>query len=425
MTQRELPASPDIEAAVLSRLLLNPEQVGLASEGLTSESFSDPERRSIWLAMEKLAGLGRIVDVQTIAAELGWKSSRLSRCIEAPTGMERAPVEDYIAILKGTAFRRHAITKLQNVLEGAYTLDDPMDFMADLSSAVQSIGEQVSGGEELIDPATAAASYQAELTMRQGGQSRGLTYGIGDLDRLLQPARPGDMIVVAARPSIGKTAFAENVAESWSQQGEGPVLFASLEMSLMRLLDRAVARTADLDSDLIVRGALTDSQYDLARASAGEIANVGIWYLDDPSATTSSIRAAAARMKLLCGNRIGAIIIDYLQLLRDPGEQEVQRVTRISRAIKALALEFDCPVLVLSQLNRSVEAREDHRPRLHDLRESGAIEQDADVVIAISRTGNEATFAILKQRHGVSGTEASLRFDGPRVRWTDGWERYD
>jgi replicative DNA helicase len=223
------------------------------------------------------------------------------------------------------------------------------------------------------------------------------------------------MVIIAARPSVGKTALAESVADFWSTQAEHPILFASLEMGINQILDRTVSRYTGIPAQLIIRGQLNDQEFSKVESVMGKIEERRVWYLDDSFATTAAIRAACAKVRLMTGGLSG-VVVDYLSLLKDSGDQEVQRVTRISRNLKAIAREFNVPMLVLSQLNRAVEQREDKHPKLYDLRESGAIEQDADVVLGLSRTLGTPYMdvEVLKNRQGPLDM-VKLYFDPDRV----------
>lgn len=228
------------------------------------------------------------------------------------------------------------------------------------------------------------------------------------------------MIVLAARPSVGKTVLAEQIASHWGSIAPHPVLFATLEMDSDSLLDRRVSRMSSINGRDIIQGLMPAVETEQVLDAVGRTRSSGVWFLDDPYATTNVVRSSAARLKILSGG-ISAIVIDYLQLLKDPGDPEVTRVTRISRQIKALALEFRVPVLVLSQLSRASAQREDSHPKLHDLRESGAIEQDADRVLGLWRrdlTTIQADLEILKSRQGATGM-VYLDFDGQHFRFGD------
>ena len=248
----------------------------------------------------------------------------------------------------------------------------------------------------------------------------GLPYGIPHLDRFLQPAHGGDMVVVAARPSVGKTVLAEHIADAWAFESDLPVLFVSVEMSLGQLMDRAVSRWGGVPSSRIVRGIIDQSDRERIAGALEARQAVNLWYVDNPYAKTDTIRAAAAEVSMQAGG-IRAIIVDYMQLLKDSGDNDNQRIGRVSRNLKALAREYDCPMLVLSQLNRQSEYRDDGHPKLSDIRDSGAVEQDADVVLGLYRDkddpqlSHELDITILKNRQGPLA-RVTVPFDGDHVR---------
>jgi replicative DNA helicase len=421
-----LPGNAEAEVALLGRLLLEPRHIPLVAPRLQPADFFGEGSREIYEAMLRLSQASRVVDVTTLAAELGGSDLVESLAREVGPG-HHAPVDEYVTIIADSAFRRKVIGTLDGVIRRAYEPDrDRGTLMADLQDAVSRVTQGMAGGR-LVSPSEAIDVYERLLQERSQGRAVGIDYGIRALDELIQPAQGGDMIVLAARPSVGKTSLAESIADYWAAL-RPPVLFCSLEMSLSQLLDRAVIRATGIDAMKLIRGQIGGNDLELAETAAEARRNVGVWYLDDPVATTSTVRAEAARVKLMAGN-IGAIVIDYMQLLKDGGEQEVQRVTRISRNVKAIAREFDVPVLVLSQLSRAVESREDRHPKLHDLRESGAIEQDADVVLGMYRElgTRAADLDVLKNRFGQLGRiqldfdDSTLKFENPFTAVGGAW----
>ena len=221
---------------------------------------------------------------------------------------------------------------------------------------------------------------------------------------------------------MGKTTLAEHIADSWAYESDLPVLFISIEMSLGQLMDRAVSRWGGVPASHIVRGVLSPDDEARIGVALEARKSVNLWYVDNPYANTDTVRSAAAEVSIVAGG-IRAIIVDYLQLLKDAGENDNQRIGRISRNVKALAREYDCPVLVLSQLNRQAEYRDDPHPRLSDIRDSGAVEQDADVVLGLYRNrslddpmaGGELDIDILKNRQGPLA-RISVEFEGDFVR---------
>lgn len=404
-----LPHSEEAEAALVSRLLVDPRQVAVLSGRLSPDDFYVGVYRDAWAAMVRMSATHTPIDLVTLRAE-GVDITG----VDLVAG-SRAPVEEYAGIIRGLAFRRRAITNLERLTARVYEADDRQAVVSDIQATVTAIMEGVEDGR-LFNVAQAIELYEA-ATERRARQGSGLSYGIEPMDRLIQPAQGGDMIVIAGRPSMGKTALAETIADNWAWESPAPVMFVSLEMSLSQLMDRAIARTRGIDAQRVIRGLLNPDEQVMAREALDARRAVNIWYLDDPNATTASIRAAAAKVRLVYGG-LRAIVIDYLQLLTDAGDQEVQRVTRISRRVKAIAREFDVPVVALSQLRRFGPNEAARRPRLDDLRESGAIEQDADLVMALWGEGLDARdveLLILKNRQGMAEKTIYLSFDRSTV----------
>lgn len=274
------------------------------------------------------------------------------------------------------------------------------------------------GDGSMYDAPHAVTAYNAIRRERQL-HGVGLPYGIAALDRWLQPAHGGDMVVIAARPSIGKTVLAEHIADHWAFESDYPVMFVSIEMSLGQLMDRAVARWGGIPSSHIVRGILSQDEERQVETTLEARSAVNLWYVDNPYSTTHTIANAAAEIVMQAGG-IRGIIVDYLQLVKDKGDNDNQRIGHISRDFKALARKYDCPMLVLSQLNRQSEYRSDPHPRLSDIRDSGAVEQDADVVLGLSRDRRASDdglleIEILKNRQGPLAM-VNVEFDGTHVR---------
>jgi replicative DNA helicase len=273
---------------------------------------------------------------------------------------------------------------------------------------------------DVFDPHASAKGYIESLVQRQAGTDPGLVYGIPGMDQMLLPARRGRLILLAARPSVGKTAMAESIADSWATQGRGPVLFVSLEMDREELLDRAMARDTGVSAEKIARGRLDPKTLETVLEAASARSNGTIHYMDEGSITTARIRAAGARLKMMTEGELAGVIVDYTQLLEDRVDgNDNTRVAYISRALKQTAKALRCPVLAMSQLNRNIES-ERRRPRLSDLRDSGALEQDADVVMIMTGVPGEAerTVHILKQRQGRPG-ELHIAFDGRTMTWRE------
>lgn len=415
-----LPHSEPLEAALVARLLVDPAQLPVLAGRLDPEDFYVGSWRKAYSAMQKLSATHKVVDIEALRAAIGDDADELARRLGEITAAHRAPVEEYAAMVKDFAFRRRLISILSGFVRKAEDRGDREVLLAELHEAITQISEGMEDGA-LLSPGQAVDHYLKVMEDRARGERQGLDWGLRPLDEILLPARGGEMIILAARPSIGKTALAEQIASHWAKLGPHPVLFASLEMPTESLIDRTVARTSGLAGMDVIRGLLSEPQMAKVREALETLRVQGLpWYLDDSYATTGALRAASARVRLLAGG-LSAIVVDYLGLLKDPHDSEVTRVTRISRNLKAIAREFNVPMLVLSQLNRAAEAREDSHPRLQDLRDSGALEQDADRVLGLWRPDRASRIAdldVLKARQGITG-RIYLGYDGEHFRFTE------
>ncbi len=411
-----LPFDEALEGAVVARLFSDPAQLPVVSGSLAPADFYTPLWRKAYIAEQKLSDAGKAVDVVTLGMEIG---DDIERVQERVRDAGRAPVEDYVTLLRGFAFRRRMISARDTLSHRASEERDGDKLLSELHDAVVKISQGYEDGA-LISPDKAADAYARTLAERAIGARPGLEWPLSTLADLLQPATGGELILVAARPSVGKTVLLEQLADGWAAQSPHPILFASLEMSLDQLFDRAISRATGLPAAQVIRGVLTKEAAVSVNTAVNDRRRVDIWYLDDPFATTNAVRAAAAKVRLLAGGLSG-IVVDYIQLLKDRQDlPEVQRVTGISRTLKAIAREFEVPLVAASQLNRLSEHREDKRPKLSDLRESGALEQDADRVLALSGPLDQPRrhLEVLKARQGRLG-HAELIFDGVHVRFRD------
>lgn len=366
----------EIESVLIARLLIEPDHIPGLAGSLNASDFLHQQSARTWAAMQRLASEGRPIDIAVIRSE-GVDPGEPTRIL---TSAHTAPVEEYAALIRRAAYKRRVEASLSSLSDRVHHLDDP----ADITNAIQSTVSHV-----LSDPADAGEVVSLSSIVEEGRKG-GLAYGIPPLDAVVQPAEGGNVIVVAGRPSIGKTAIAQTIAESWAFESPSPVLFVSLEMSAGELLKRALKHRDRSDLD-----AYNLRVYDEARA------------------TTALVRAQMSRLRLRHGS-VRALVVDYLQLLKDKGEPENIRVARMSGEIKAIAREFECPALLLSQLNRNSEGRADGRPRLNDLRDSGAVEQDADLVFGLWRERRNSPYIDvlgLKNRHGASDWTVRLTFD--------------
>jgi len=403
-------ATQKAEAAIISALLVDPTQIPVLAGTLEPEDFGSAHLRATYAAMLALGQDGKRVDAVTLRS----RGIDVSDIVLHGGGVN---LTEYAEIVKEGRFRRTVGGYLDSVQRMIENDGGQMDIMASLSTLAQAVALEASDGRTYDAPR--AISAYTELRRERKLMGVGLPYGIQQLDRFLQPAHGGDMVVVAARPSIGKSVLAEHVADHWAFEADYPVMFVSIEMSLGQLMDRAVSRWGGIPSSHIVRGILSPEEEHLIDVTLETRQSVNLWYVDNPYATTDTVRASAAEISMQTGGLRG-IVIDYLQLLGDKGDNDNQRIGRVSRNLKALAREYDCPILVLSQLNRQSEYRPDPHPRLSDIRDSGAVEQDADVVLGLyrdraSEDGGMLEIDILKNRQGPLA-RVDVEFDGSHVR---------
>ncbi|AEH50471.1 replicative DNA helicase [Pseudothermotoga thermarum] len=424
-----MPHNLEAEEAVIGSILIDPSVVNDVMEILRSDDFSSQKHRAIFTAMERLYERGEPIDVLTVCEELK-KTGRMklvgseidvARIAEAvPTS---ANVLYYAQIVRDKAILRSLIEAGRRIEEMAREerevdeiLDQAERIVFDIAESratrtYEHIGAIMHQVFENLEELRTRAS-----TVEPGAVVSGLPTGLKSLDRQTTGFHKSDLVVVAARPSVGKTAFALTIAKNMAVKFNIPVGIFSLEMSKEQLAQRLLCSEAHVDLHKLRTGYLTNEEWNRLTIAASNLYKANIIVDDEPSLDPRTLRAKARRMKR--EYNVEAIFVDYLQLMHIRGknaESRQQEISEISRSLKLLARELDIVVVALSQLSRAVETREDKRPRLSDLRESGAIEQDADTVIFIYREEyykktekihepHEAEIIIGKQRNGPIGT---------------------
>jgi replicative DNA helicase len=420
---RVLPHSLEAERSVLGAILLRNEGLDEAAERLTPADFYRQAHRTVYGAMLSLAERREAIDLITVREELGTEGlnaiggpAYLAKLVD---GVPRSTnVSHYAEIVKEKATRRAVIAAAQDVLESAYDTDLSADDV--VNAAEQRFfrideSEQrggLMGGAQLVD------EIMPMLQALMSGERRGITgvpSGFGDLDALTTGFQPGDLILVAARPSVGKSAWVSDVSRhlAISAAHVGNVGFWSVEMSRQSLTLRNIVAQARVDGLRLRSGYVSTSDYQAILRAAEQIRNSKLFIDDSSGLRPMELRSKARRFAATQG--LSLIIIDYLQLMRaDKGEHYENRnieVAGISRSLKAIAKELQVPVIAVSQLTREVEKRADKRPNLGDLRDSGSLEQDADMVLFLHRDGyydrdadqGKAECIIAKQRNGPTG----------------------
>jgi len=427
LSARQTPWSEEAEQAVLGAMLLDPDAALKAVELLDDEAFYRDAHRRIFRTMTRVVERNDVVDPVVLREELMRTGD-----LEAAGGTDyiaelldvvptAANVEYHARIVRDKALRRRLIQAGTEIVQTAY--EGPQDVDALIDGAEQRVFE-VSfqrGTQELVRIKELMWRTMERIEARHRGDEsvRGVPSGFPDLDSKTNGFQRSDLIIVAARPSMGKTAFCLNVAANSALEHNVPTAVFSLEMSRDQLVERLLASESFVDLQRLRSGNLRDDDYPKMSRAAGLLGTAPIWVDDTPALTLLELRSKARRLK--AEHDIGLMVVDYLQLLRGPSKTESRQeeISFISRSLKALARELDTPVIALSQLSRAPEQRGgDRRPMLSDLRDSGAIEQDADLVMFIYRaemypslmerdaaaSEGVAELILAKHRNGPTGT---------------------
>lgn len=431
-TPKVLPHSVDAEKSVLGAILIDKDAVNIVSEFLLPKDFYDPSNALIYEAMLELYNQRKAIDLLTVRNYLKKKkgfdkveSDYFTELIETvPTA---ANVEHYGRIIKEASIKRALVHAGVEISEAGY--DEKKDVKEIIDKAETTVfaisqGSITRGFIPIKDTLTESFDRIDELH-KSGEGLRGVRTGFIELDKVLSGFQKANLIILAARPGQGKTAITLNMAQYISTQEKKSVAIFSLEMSKEELVDRFLVAQADVDAWRLKTGKLSEDDFTKLSEAMGELAEAPIFIDDTPGLSLAEMRSKARRLHM--EHNLGLIIVDYLQLV-DPGrrvENRVQEVSIVSQALKNLARELNVPVLSASQLSRAVEHRGERRPQLADLRESGAIEQDADVVMFLYRpdvdfdvTNHNIPTKVLiaKHRNGATG-EIDLLFRGDRIRF--------
>ena len=415
------PHNIEAEESVLGAVMLSVDAANVALEMLRADDFYKPAHQSIWEAITSLFDGNQPIDPITVADWLR-RTDTLDRVggIAAITRlMEGVPstsnVDYYAGIVDETSARRRLLRAGGEVEFLALKGDIPIDEVLDSAEAeVFAVAERKLGeGLEPVGPMLKSALEKIESLGETGGDITGTPTGFGDLDHLLAGLHPANLVVIAARPGMGKSTLAINIAANIADQ-KLPVAVFTLEMSREEIVHRLLASLAGVDASKIKTGNLDVERWRKLSQATSKLYEMPFYVDDSHDLTVTAIRAKCRRLKRKVG--LSLVVVDYLQLMQGPraAENRQQEIADISRSMKNLARELQVPVIAVSQLNRQLESRENKRPRLGDLRESGAIEQDADVVLFIYRddyydAGNPETMGIAeveiaKHRAGARGT---------------------
>ena len=416
------PQNIQAETEILGGILLDPDALARVAEILKPEAFYLTAHQEIYRAAMLLAAQGRPTDLTSVSAWLDDRellermggTSALRKLVEqTPSSIN---IDQYAKLVADKYVRRQLIRASSAAASLAY--DTSMDIPLVVDRIEQEIFEVT---QDRIQKSLVPASdillnifAQLEEKAEQEGALPGIPTGFYDLDTKTQGLQRSDLVIVAGRPSMGKTAICLNMAHNIAAQVRLPVAVFSLEMSREQLVQRLLASEAKIESHRLRSGRISEHEWQRLSQSIGRLSELPIYIDDTTNATVTEIRSKTRRLQAETGGALGMVLLDYLQLMEGSGsDNRVLELARITRGLKALAKELNVPVVVLSQLSRAVESRSDKRPQLSDLRESGSIEQDADLVLMLYRDEyydpgttekGLAEVIIVKHRNGPTGT---------------------
>lgn len=428
------PQNLEAERAILASVLMDNYHLNQCLEFLRPDDFYKDAHRKIFQAMIDLNERNEPCDLITLSTDLTAKNlleqvggaSYLSFLVDSIPSA--ANVTAYAKLVKEKSLVRNLITQSTEIIGQCYTSNDVDELIDNAERRIFSVSEsKVKQGFSMVRDLVKQGYHQVEQMHENRGRLTGLSSGFTDLDKMTHGLQNGDLIIIAGRPSMGKTAFALNIAENAAQKSSAKTAIFSLEMGKEQLVMRMLTSQARVDASAIRRGELKDSDWPRILEACDVLGHMNIFIDDQPAQSTLEIRAKARRLAKERG--LDLIIIDYLQLMRGAGNEQSreQEISAISRSLKALAKELNIPVIALSQLNRSLESRKDKKPMMSDLRESGAIEQDADIICFVYRDEvydpntldkGVAEIIIGKHRNGQIGT-VRLKFFNQFTRFED------
>lgn len=421
LLKRVLPHSIEAEQSVIGCMMLARDAITIAADILQEEDFYSRQYALVFQSIVELNDAGKSVDIVTLQNKLREKDAPpevsslefvKDLMLSIPTA---AHIRDYAEIVAEKAVLRRLIKASDEIANACYTGKDSLEvILEDTEKSIFNIVQRRNTGDFIpIRQVVLSAMERIEKASKTKGNVTGVATGFLDLDYKTAGMQPADLILVAARPSMGKTALVLNIAQYVAFKSDLPLAVFSLEMSREQLVNRLFSLESRVDSQHIRTGNLSDREWEDLIDGAGVVGRSKLIIDDTPGISVPELRSKCRKFKM--EHDIQMVIIDYLQLMSGSGrtDSRQQEVSEISRSLKALARELNVPVIALSQLSRAVEQRPDHRPMLSDLRESGAIEQDADVVMFIYRDDyyhkdsekkGIAEIIIAKQRNGPIGT---------------------
>ena len=431
-----IPQNTEAEEAVLGAILVNPVVITKVVEGLKPESFYKPAHRYVYEAMLQLFNSNERIDIVSVSNVLDYNSKletvggRAFINDLALNAISTANIEYYAKIIQEKAIKRALINAGSEIVSFGYDVN-PIDQSLDQAEKLIFDIASKKATTDLVHVKDLVLNTYEKIEYRYEHKDEliGVPTNFYELDTMTSGLQKSDLIILAARPSMGKTAFALNIAQNVAIKAKTPVAIFSLEMSKEQLVQRMLFSEAEVDTQRLKTGHMQSKDWEKLADAMNAFAQAPIYIDDTSGCTLTDVRAKCRRLKMEEKN-LGLVVIDYLQLMESSGKEDrMQQISAISRGLKTLARELDVPVIALSQLSRAVESRTDKRPMLSDLRESGAIEQDADIVMFIYRdeyyrkadgeedesikaaNKGESEIIIAKHRNGPVGT-VKLLFQG-------------
>lgn len=426
------PQNIPAEEEILGGILLDPEAIGRVADILPPEAFSVQAHQRLYRCALTLQNQGKPTDLTTVATWLSDQNwidqvggmSKLAQLVDRT--VSAVNIDEYAKLVMEKYRRRQLIQAGHDIVGLGFETSTDLEVVMD--RAEQKIfdisQDRFQQGLVPISKTLIDAFQEIEI-QNQGAALPGIPCGFYDLDQITGGFQRSDLIIVAGRPSMGKTSFSLNIARSIAAQPKLPIAIFSLEMSCEQLVMRLLSSEAEIESNRLRAGRISQLEWERLSTALSTLSDLPIFIDDTPNQTVSQMRSQARRLQAEQGGALGLILIDYLQLMEGASDNRVQELSRITRQLKGLARELNVPVITLSQLSRGVEARNNKRPMMSDLRESGSIEQDSDLILMLYRDEyynpdspdrNIAEVIITKHRNGPTGV-VKLLFDSHLTRF--------
>jgi replicative DNA helicase len=422
-----MPTNIEAEEAILGGILIDPEAISRIAELLRPEFFSISAHQAIYKSALALFFQGQPTDLMTVTTWLADRNqleqiggqTKLAQLVDRT--VSAVNIDQYAILVEDKYQRRRLIEAGHNIVQLGYDTAKPLETVLDSAEREVFNITQERPQQDLVSIGeTLNVTFQELENRNEGLALPGIPCGFYDLDAMTGGFQRSDLIIVAGRPAMGKTAFCTNIAHHIAAGGQRlPVAVFSLEMSKEQLVQRILSSEAKIESNRLRSGRISQNEWEPITEAIGNLSELPIFIDDTPNVTVTEIRSKARRLQAEQGGSLGLILLDYLQLMEGSSDNRVQELSRITRSLKGLARELSVPIIALSQLSRSVEARTNKRPMMSDLRESGSIEQDADLVIMLYRDEyynpdspdrGIAEVIITKHRNGPTGI-VKLLFD--------------